>query len=94
MYPFMATFRFTEWLKSQREDRGWSYGVFAEKTGLSRGYLNNLEKDSVKPTVDTLKALAPVLGVDFEWLQAQVDFERIGRERLVKIRKHVPDAFE
>ncbi|MNL11892.1 helix-turn-helix protein [compost metagenome] len=45
-------------------------GQLAEKTKLSRGYINNLEKGRRPPTEATLKRLSPVLQIPLEELQA------------------------
>ena len=50
-------------VKALRLARGRVFEDFAESTGLGRGYISELERGLVVPTIDTLARLAAELGV-------------------------------
>lgn len=87
----MNTFDFRTWLEGERLRRGLSFAKLGELVGLSAGYMNNLEKGTNEPTDETLVKLAQGLGLEPEWLLAQVDTSRIGKERIERIRKYAPE---
>lgn len=65
--------RFGEWLRRQREARGWSLRDLASRSGLSHAYLRLIEYGHdprsgapVRPTVETLVAIASGLGMSPE----------------------------
>lgn len=55
---------FGRWLRAAREERGITQQVLADRAGLSRSYLSDLERGrGVRPTIPTLDRLATALGV-------------------------------
>lgn len=46
-----------------RLDAGFSFDAFVEETGLGRGYVSELERGLVVPTLDSLERVAKALGV-------------------------------
>ncbi len=52
-----------ETIKRLRRERRFSFDAFVEETGLGRGYISELERGMVVPTVLTLKRVADVLEV-------------------------------
>lgn len=67
--------QFGEWLRRQREARGWSLRDLASRTGLSHAYLRLIERGydprsgaPVRPTVESLVSLANGLGIAPETL--------------------------
>lgn len=51
-----------------RADAGWTYDQLAERTGLSRRTLIEIEQGRTVGTLNTWHALAHVLGVSFDHL--------------------------
>lgn len=58
--------RFAERLRLIREERGLRLADLEEKTGVSRGFLSELERGKKTPTLDTLKKLASGLQVSIQ----------------------------
>lgn len=52
-------------LKALRQARGWSLTVAAEKTGVSKAMLGQIERNESSPTVATLWKIATGLNVPF-----------------------------
>lgn len=58
-----ATEAFGERLRAARERSGWSLAQTAERTGLSRAYINALERGrSKRPGADAVRRLEDVFG--------------------------------
>ena len=57
---------FAERLRLFREERGLRLADLEEKTGVSRGFLSELERGKKTPTLDTLKKLASGLQVSIQ----------------------------
>jgi len=55
-----------------RLKKGWSPDVFAERCGLHRGHLGEIERGETNVTVQTLKTIADALGVRIRDLVADV----------------------
>jgi hypothetical protein len=55
-------------IKQLRQAKGLSFGEFAEKTGISMSYLNEIEKGKKYPKEDKIQVLAKALNVDNEVL--------------------------
>lgn len=45
-------------IKELRKARGWTVDVVASRSGLSRGYISQLQNEKRQPSADTLTALA------------------------------------
>ena len=60
--------QFGKRLRTLRERAGKSQGDLADKAGLSRVYLNQLEAGKRDPSLSTLTRLARALGVKLEAL--------------------------
>jgi transcriptional regulator with XRE-family HTH domain len=50
-------------IRRLRTERGISFDAFVEETGLGRGYISELERGLVVPTVTSLRKVARVLEV-------------------------------
>lgn len=55
-------------VKQLRQAKGLSFGEFAEKTGISMSYLNEIEKGKKFPKGDKIETLAKILGVEIQAL--------------------------
>ena len=53
-------------LKEERQERGLSLNLLAQKAGLSRQTLSYVEQEVQSPTLDTLLRTTLALGVDLE----------------------------
>lgn len=51
-------------LREEREKRGLSMNVLAQKAGLSQSIVSLIERDLRNPTLDTLLRIAEVLEID------------------------------
>lgn len=56
-----------DWLIAMREQKGFRQKYVAEKVGISPPSYCTIEKGKTRPTVETAKAIASVLG--FDWTQ-------------------------
>ncbi|WP_405680215.1 cupin domain-containing protein [Streptomyces sp. NBC_01238] len=63
-------------LRRERLERGFTLEKLAEKTGLSRSYLSNVERDVNSPTINTLRTIVDALGTTLSQLFHAVDRER------------------
>jgi|SRR5580658_6571658 transcriptional regulator with XRE-family HTH domain len=52
-------------VRKLRTEKGWSFDAFVEECGLGRGYISELERGLVVPTVTSLAKLAAALEVTF-----------------------------
>jgi transcriptional regulator with XRE-family HTH domain len=58
------TIRLGKRIKTQREECGFSLNALAETTGISKGYLSQLERgEASNPSVEVLRKIAAGLGV-------------------------------
>ncbi|MFI0264167.1 cupin domain-containing protein [Streptomyces sp. NPDC017056] len=62
-------------LRRERLNRGYTLEKLAEKTGLSRSYLSNIERNVNSPTINTLRTIVSALGVSLSRLFADIDRE-------------------
>lgn len=51
------------WVKELRAERGFTFDAFVEETGLGRGYISELERGLVVPTLHSLAKIAAALEV-------------------------------
>ncbi len=58
-------------LKEEREKRGLSLNVVAQKAGLSRQTVSYVEQEVQNPTLDTLLRITSVLEIDLEKIIAK-----------------------
>ena len=57
-------------LKEMRKERGWTIDHLADLSGLSKGYLSQLENDKRQPSMETLRDLAGIFDVSVSALVA------------------------
>lgn len=58
-----------------RHQRGWTRRDLAEVTGLSIGYITEIERGRMKPKLKTLVIIAETLGIGIEELKASKKFD-------------------
>lgn len=71
-----------ERIKAEREARGWSLSVLAERSGVSRAMINNVERGAASPTAALLGRLSGAFGLTLSTLLARA--EAAQRARLVR----------
>ena len=74
-------------VKAFRVARGRVFEDFAESTGLGRGYISELERGLVVPSIDTMSRLADELGVTTLDLLAGIGL----RDRLYEATRDLPE---
>jgi transcriptional regulator with XRE-family HTH domain len=74
-------------VRSLREEQGLSLRRFAEKTGIHRAHLSQIELGRVNVTLDTLLCLADTLDIEVSQLLRPLDTRR---ELYVASRKNLP----
>jgi transcriptional regulator with XRE-family HTH domain len=52
-----------ETVRALRRKKGWSQDVFADRSGLNRAHVGEIERGESNVTVQTLKIIADTLGV-------------------------------
>lgn len=62
-------------IKQRRTDLGWTQDALAEKAGISKGFLSDLETGKRNVGADTLLDLAKVLGLTLDYLMTGEDAE-------------------
>jgi XRE family transcriptional regulator, regulator of sulfur utilization len=60
--------RFAEHVVSARTERGWTQEKLAEKAGLARTYISEIERLKRNATLDSVERIADALGIDAERL--------------------------
>lgn len=50
-------------MRAMRLKRGWSQDLFADKSGLHRAHVGEIERGECNVTIQTLKIVADTLGV-------------------------------
>lgn len=55
--------RIGDTVRALRLKRGWSQDVFADKSGLNRAHVGEVERGESNVTIQTLKIIAETLGV-------------------------------
>ena len=68
-------------VRTERQARGWTLDQLAERSGVSRRMLVNVEQGSANPSVTTLLRLSDALGIG---LQALVDVRETRPVKLVR----------
>jgi transcriptional regulator with XRE-family HTH domain len=74
-------------VRKLRGEKDWSFDAFVEETGLGRGYISELERGLVVPTVTSLAKLAKALEVTV----ADLVLGDSPRERLFDVARHLAD---
>jgi len=59
-------------IRALRKKKGWSQDVFAERCGLNRAHMGEIERGESNVTVQTLKIIADALGVRIRDLVSDV----------------------
>ena len=67
----VISFQVARLLKEERQQRGLSLNVLAEKAGLSRQTVSYVEQEAQSPSLDTLLRITWALGVDLEKIIAK-----------------------
>lgn len=62
-----------ERIKTEREARGWSLSVLAERSGVSRAMINNIERGAASPTAALLGRLSGAFGLTLSTLLARAE---------------------
>lgn len=50
-------------IRALRLARDWTFDAFVEETGLGRGYISEMERGLVVPSLETLRRVADALGL-------------------------------
>lgn len=66
-------------IRELRKEKQWSQDKLAQRSGLSRVYINSLEKGKRNPTLVTLIALALGLEISVEELVKGLGLEKRGK---------------
>jgi len=64
--------RFAENVVAERGKLGWTQETLAEKAGLARTYISEIERLKRNATLDSVERIADALGVDAEKLMQPV----------------------
>ncbi len=72
---------FGEYLKNQRDDRGWTQPVAAEKIGIEQSYLSKLETGKATPSEEMFERLAQAYEFDLDKLAESVSMAELERLR-------------
>lgn len=60
-------------LRLAREEKNWSQEVLADRAGLNRSYLGEIERGSAMPSLATVAKLADALGINLSVLIARCE---------------------
>lgn len=71
-----------ERIKQRRTELGWTQDVLAQKAGISKGFLSDLENSKRNVSADTLLDVARVLGLSLDYLMTGSDGEPGVKEHL------------
>ncbi|PYP90834.1 MAG: hypothetical protein DMG65_10010 [Candidatus Angelobacter sp. Gp1-AA117] len=55
-------------IREVREERGWTLEKLAEKTGLSRSFLSEVENNKATPSAESVLKISNALGVSLDYL--------------------------
>src|SRR5712691_3278270 len=67
-------------IKERRVELDWTQDVLAEKAGISKGFVSDLENSKRNVSADTLLDIAKVLGLSLDYLMTGEDGEKKVRE--------------
>ena len=65
--------RLAQRLRDEREQRGWSLGDLAERSGVSKAMLSKIERSEASPTAALLGRLSTAFGLTMSQLFARVE---------------------
>ena len=69
----LAAVNYGRLVKEMREARGWSQQTLADRAGIDRVSVSNLERNKSKPREGTLASVANALGLDFaQFLEGRI----------------------
>ena len=74
-------------VRALRKEKEFSFDAFVEETGLGRGYISELERGMVVPTITSLAVLARALEVSV----ADLVLGSSPRERLYAVTRHLSE---
>lgn len=63
-----TTDKLADRVRAGRVDLGWNQSALAKAVGVNRSFICRIEKGTERPTVETLRKLADVLGKSLDWL--------------------------
>ncbi len=72
-------------IKRRRTELGWTQDVLADKAGISKGFLSDVENSKRNVSADTLLDIAKVLGLSLDYLMKGED----GEDGSEKVREAV-----
>jgi len=75
-------------IRQLRTERDWKFDAFVEETGLGRGYISELERGLVVPSLETLRRVADALGLTV----ADLVLGGSAREHLFEITRELTPA--
>lgn len=92
-------------IRAERENKGWTREVFAEKLGMSLSFVADLEHGKSGPSNETLIVLSEVLEVSTDTILFGIGhrhdyssitrhFERLPSEKLEQMEKIVIDVID
>ena len=73
--------KFGDYLKQQREERGWTQPMAAEKIGIEQSYLSKLETGKATPSEEMFERLAQSYNIDVDALSGVVSLGELERLR-------------
>lgn len=76
---------FGEYLKEQREDRGWTQPVAAEKIGIEQSYLSKLESGKATPSEEMFDRLSTCYEFDMDRMAESVSLGELERLREIAV---------
>lgn len=63
-------------IKQRRTELGWTQDVLAQRAGISKGFLSDLENNKRNISAETLLDVAKVLGLSLDYLMTGADGEK------------------
>ncbi|MEM1410842.1 MAG: helix-turn-helix transcriptional regulator [Pseudomonadota bacterium] len=72
---------FGEYLKAQRDARGWTQPMAAEKIGIEQSYLSKLETGKAVPSEEMFERLLIAYGIDLDRMAGEVSLGELERLR-------------
>lgn len=76
--------RLSEFLKTERQSRGWSLSDLAARSGVSRAMINKIERNQSSPTATLLVRLSSAFGLTLSTLLARAEGAR--KDRLLRAK--------